>query len=71
MAGVDLSHVHHDAEEIIRAGPRQLNVLLRIVTSRTIRVREHVELQGEMHGSVNLGSSIAPSLLELEPLVDG
>ena len=68
MAGVDLSYMHHNTEEIIRAGPRQLNVLLRIVASRTIRIREHIELKGEMHGCVNFCGSIAPALLEFEPL---
>ena len=65
---LDLANVYHDAQEIIRAGSGEFQVLAGVVTLDSIRVRQHVQLQGELDRRVDLGRLVVPPLLVLEPL---
>lgn len=68
MPRVDLAHVHHHAEEIVEAASSQLVVLLDVLAPGAAGVGEHVELQGELHGRVDLCGAFVAPLLVLEPL---
>jgi hypothetical protein len=52
---LEISHVDDNALEIVRAGPRQLEVLPCILTPGPVCVWQHLELQGEGHLGIYLG----------------
>jgi len=67
MARVDLSDVYHHAQEIISAGScKLLAVFPGIIPA--VRIREHVELEREMHRCLDLSSTFISALLEFESL---
>lgn len=68
MARVNLSNVFYHAHEIVGARPRKLKVVLSARVSSAVRVREHVELKGEMYRSIDFSCPLVTALLEFEPL---
>jgi hypothetical protein len=54
LTSLQVSHVDDDALEVVRARPRQLEVLPRVLTPSSVCVGQHLELQGERHFSIDL-----------------
>ena len=70
VSGIDFADVNNHAEEIVRAGPLKLVVVLGVARTGAVGIREHVQLQGELHGCVDLGGGfVVAALFELESLV--
>lgn len=68
MTSLNLAHVHHDTQQVVRTGPLQLHALP-VVLAHPIRIWQHVELERELDWVVNFGSGpVMAALPVLEPL---
>ena len=69
VARVDLADVHDGAEQVVGARAGELVVLLvGVLAAAAVGVGEHVELEREAHGRLDLGRFLVAALLVLEPL---
>ena len=71
MSRIYFSHMHNNTEQVVGARPSQLIIVLgvRATASRPVRVRQHVQLQGELHLRLDLCCPLVAALFVLEPLL--
>ena len=54
MTGLEVSDVHDNALQIVRAGPSELKVLPRVLAAGSVCVGQHLKLQGKRYFGIDL-----------------